>query len=63
MQCSVEALGDTRTGKDRRHSLTGQVRQSVFGSVARYEDVNDAGRAVTKEALATSQMGRFETKV
>jgi hypothetical protein len=72
-----QALTDTRTGKNNRHSLTGQFRQSVFGRLAGYEDVNDAdrlghdpamrwivgGRAVTNAAASTSQMGRFETEV
>ena len=51
------------------------LRQSVFGRVAGYEDVNDAerlgrdptmrwvvgGRAATKQAASSSQIGRFET--
>src|ERR687885_2449973 len=72
-----EVLTDTRTGANGRHSLSGQFRQSVFGRLAGYEDVNDAdrlahdpamrwivgGRAVTGQAASTSQMGRFETEV
>jgi len=72
-----EVLTDTRTGQNSRHTLTAQIRQSVFGRVAGYEDVNDAdrlgrdpamrwvvgGRAVTQNAASTSQMGRFETEV
>jgi hypothetical protein len=72
-----EGLADTRTGQNSRHSLTAQFRQSVFGRLAGYEDVNDAdrlaydpamrwivgGRAVTQTAASASQMGRFETEV
>src|SRR5918997_1809695 len=72
-----EVLTDTRTGANGRHSLVGQFRQSVFGRLAGYEDVNDAdrlahdpamrwvvgGRAVTQNAASASQMGRFETEV
>src|SRR3712207_1133398 len=72
-----QALADTRTGRNGRHTLTAQVRQAVFGRLAGYEDVNDAdrladdpamrwvvgGRAVTQKAASTSQMGRFETEV
>ncbi len=72
-----EVLTDTRTGANGRHALLGQFRQSVFGRLAGYEDVNDAdrlahdpamrwivgGRAVTHKAASASQMGRFETEV
>jgi Transposase DDE domain group 1 len=72
-----EVLTDTRTGANGRHTLLGQFRQSVFGRLAGYEDLNDAdrlaydpamrwvvgGRAVTQKAASTSQMGRFETEV
>ena len=70
-------LTDTRRGKNGRHGLVGQFRQSVFGRLGGYDDVNDAdrlgrdpamrwivgGHGVTKQAASTSQMGRFETKV
>lgn len=70
-----QALADVRTGRNGRHTLLAQFRQAVFGRLAGYEDVNDAdrlghdpamrwivgGRAVSKEAASTSQMGRFET--
>src|SRR3954464_14414158 len=67
-----EVLTDTRTGANGRHTLVGQFRQSVFGRLAGYEDLNDADRlahdpamrwvvggAVTHNAASTSQMGRF----
>ena len=74
-EMAAEVLADTRTGRNGRHSLIAQLRQSVFGRLAGYEDVNDAdrlgrdpamrwvigGRAVTEQAASTSQMGRFET--
>ena len=71
-----EMLADTRTGKNGRHALVGLLRQSVFGRLAGYEDVNDAerlrydpamrwivgGKAAQGCAASPSQMGRFETK-
>jgi hypothetical protein len=35
---------DARTGRNGRHALVGMLRQSVFGRLAGYEDVNDAER-------------------
>ena len=72
-----DVLTDTRRGKNGRHGLVGQFRQSVFGRLGGYDDVNDAdrlsldpvmrwivgGHAVTKQAASNSQMGRFETEV
>jgi Transposase DDE domain group 1 len=71
-----EALADARTGKNGRHALVGMLRQSVFGRLAGYEDVNDAerlrhdpamrwivgGKAAKGRAASPSQMGRFETR-
>ena len=71
-----DELVDPRTGKNGQHALTGLFRQSVFGRLGGYEDVNDAdrlgrdpamrwivgGRAVAKQVASTSQMGRFETE-
>ena len=37
-------LADSRTGKNGRHGMVGQVRQSVFGRLGGYDDVNDADR-------------------
>src|ERR671933_126553 len=73
---AANTLADARTGKNGRHRLAGLLRQSVFGRLAGYEDVNDAerlycdpvmrwvvgGRAVSGSAASASQMGRFETK-
>ena len=72
----ADRLADARTGKNGRHRLVGLLRQSVFGRLAGYEDVNDAerlcrdpamrwvvgDRAITGSAASASQMGRFETK-
>jgi hypothetical protein len=72
----ADVLSDTRTGRNGRHRLAGLLRQSVFGRLAGYEDVNDADRlcrdpamrwvvgdrAITGCAASASQMGRFETK-
>jgi hypothetical protein len=71
-----ERLAEARTGKNKRHLLVGLLRQSVFGRLAGYEDVNDAerwcrdpamrwvvgGGAPTGQAASASQMGRFETE-
>src|SRR6266496_3316936 len=71
-----ERLAEARTGKNRRHLLVGLLRQSVFGRLAGYEDVNDAerlchdpamrsvvgGAAPMGRAASTSQMGGFETE-
>src|SRR4029450_11788807 len=46
-----EGLGDTRPGQNSRHTLIAQLRQSVFGRVAGYEDVNDADRLAHDPAL------------
>jgi len=68
-------LSECRRGKNTRHLLTGLFRQSVFGRLAGYEDVNDADRlahdpamravvdrgGLYRRAASTSQMGRFET--
>ena len=73
---AADKLSDARTGKNGRHRLAGLLRQSVFGRLAGYEDVNDADRlcrdpairwvvgewAITGFAASASQMGRFETK-
>ena len=69
-------LSESRRGKNTRHVLIGLLRQSVFGRLAGYEDVNDAerlardpamrwivgGHAVSRQAASASQIGRFETE-
>jgi hypothetical protein len=69
-------LSESRCGKNTRHVLIGLLRQSVFGRLAGYEDVNDAerlardpamrwvvgGHAVSRQAASASQIGRFETE-
>jgi hypothetical protein len=71
-----DRLVDPRTGKNGQHGMVGLFRQSTFGRLGGYEDVNDAerlghdpamrwivgGGAVTKQAASASQMGRFETE-
>jgi hypothetical protein len=71
-----DVLADARGGRNGRHALVGMLRQSVFGRLAGYEDVNDAdrlgfdpamrwivgGKAVSGRAASASQMGRFETE-
>jgi Transposase DDE domain group 1 len=71
-----DVLADARTGKNGRHALAGLFRQSIFGRLAGYEDVNDAerlrhdpamrwivgGKAAQGSAASPSQMGRFETQ-
>jgi hypothetical protein len=70
-----DLLADVRTGQNGRHALVGMFRQSIFGRLAGYEDVNDALRlrhdpamrwiigdkATTRSGASPSQMGRFET--
>jgi len=67
---------DGRTGKNGWHGMTGLFRQSVFGSLGGYDDVNDAdrlgcdpamrwivgGKTVERQAASTSQMGRFQAE-
>jgi Transposase DDE domain group 1 len=44
-----DVLADARSGKNSRHALAGLFRQSVFGRLAGYEDVNDcAGLSAAK---------------
>ena len=68
---AAEVLADRRTGKNGWHGVVGLLRQSIFGRLAGYEDVNDAdrlgrdpamrwivgGKAVERGGASTSQMG------
>jgi hypothetical protein len=49
-------LADARTGNNGRHALVGLVRQSVFGCLAGYEDVNDADACAAIRRCAGSSM-------
>src|SRR5512139_977411 len=76
MAVAGQHLVDSRTGRNGRQDLVGMLRQSVFGRLAGYEDVNDAdrlgrdpairwivgGKAVARDAASNIQMGRFETE-
>jgi hypothetical protein len=69
-----DVLANACIGKNGRHVLAGLFRQSVFGRVAGYEDVNDAerlrhdpamrrivgGKAAHDCVASSSQMGCFE---
>jgi len=73
---ACDALSEFRSGRNTRHLLAGLLRQSVFGRLAGYEDVNDANRlahdpamravvdrtGMDRQAASTSQMGRFESE-
>jgi hypothetical protein len=75
-EIAADRLVDPRTGKNGQHGMVGLFRQSTFGRLGGYEDVNDADRlghdpamrwivgggAVTKQAASASQMGRFVTE-
>jgi hypothetical protein len=75
-EAAGDRLVDPHTGKNGQHGMSGLFRQSTFGRLGGYEDVNDAdclgrdpamrwiirGRAVAKQAASASQMGRFETE-
>jgi Transposase DDE domain group 1 len=75
-EVAIERLVDARTGRNGRHALVGLLRQSAFGRLAGYEEVNDAERlrhdpamrwivgrkAAQRSAASPSQMGRFETQ-
>ncbi len=67
-------LTEARRGKNIRHMVEGLFRQSAFGRLAGYEDVNDAerlsldpamrtivnSRGFDRNAASTSEMARFD---
>ena len=56
-----QALADARTGKNGRHALAGLFRQSVFGRLAGYEDVNDQnGCAMIRRCAGSSAARRLK---
>src|SRR5260221_4729892 len=69
-----ETLADARTGRNGRHALVGLLRQSVFGRLAGYEDMNDAqslrhdpaicwifgGAAALRKPASPHQVGPFQ---
>jgi hypothetical protein len=72
-----EVLTESRLGANKQHLLVPLLRQSIYGRLAGYEDVNDAerlcvdpamryvvgGRASQpdRQAASPSEVGRFET--
>ena len=78
-EMAQHALQDSRVGSNKQHGLSPLLRQSIYGRLAGYEDVNDAerlcvdpamrhvvgGRATLpeKQAASTSEVGRFETEI
>jgi hypothetical protein len=74
-----DVLTDSRQGSNKQHGFSPLLRQSIYGRLAGYEDVNDAerlcvdpamrhvvgGRATLpeKQAASTSEVGRFETEI
>src|ERR1035441_6909050 len=58
MVIAGQTPADGRTGGNGRHDLIGMLRQSVFGRVAGYEDVNDADRLGRDPAMRWIGGGR-----
>jgi Transposase DDE domain group 1 len=50
-EIAITKLLDGRRGKNVRHQLGGLFRQSVFGRLAGYEDVNDAEQLARDPAM------------
>src|SRR3979409_2362923 len=50
-EMAIARTADARPGRNGRHALVGLLRQSVFGRLAGYEDVNDAERLCQDPAM------------
>src|SRR5215210_7784050 len=55
---AANMLADARTGKNGQHRFAGLLRQSVFGRLAGYEDVNGAERLRCNPAMRWVVGGR-----
>ncbi len=53
-----DVIADSRTGKNGWHGIIGLLRQSVYGRLAGYEDVNDADRLGRDPAMRWIVGGR-----
>ena len=76
IKLAASKLTECRKGKNTQHALVALLRQSIFGRLAGYEDVNDAERlrldpamrylignkANSKIGASSSEMARFETE-
>ena len=60
MAIAEQHLVDGRTGRNGRHDLVGMLRQSVFGRLAGYEDVNDAEHSNPYRARSTAASADHE---
>ena len=74
---AASKLTECRLGKNTQHALVALLRQSIFGRLAGYEDVNDAERLRLDPAMrclignkanstpgaSSSEMARFETQM
>ena len=51
-----EVLSDRRRGKNGCHGLVGQFRQSAFGRLGGYDDVNATGRLASTRSCGRSSL-------
>ena len=72
-----DLIVDKRTGKNIQHQIPGLLRQSVYASLAGYEDTNDheglsrdpamraaiGKRALERTAASSGTVSRFETEI